>query len=221
MTSLDSHISLRLKSSYSNTGWSVAAPHPLMIGLPLLVCAALPVLLARQFCGGCNVIWIGMEENFFPRWRKNPANKNCCVFFPHRSDSWCNSRSTHASAVWVLKDTYPSYTPECSDVGLNSNASSTAKEQTEGITNCDMKIRIITHLGNLPRLVWLWLPVALVHEHAVKQLSCIKLDINQEHPEKIGHDLIRLLFMRVPVLTSFTPDGCLFSCAYADWFSTL
>lgn len=67
-----------------------------------------------------------------------------------------------------MKDTYPSSTPDCSDAGLDSNASSTAKEQTDGITNCDMKRRI-THRGNLPRLVSLGLPVALVHEHAVKQ----------------------------------------------------
>lgn len=52
---------------------------------------------------------------------------------------WYNSGSSHASAVQVLKSMYPVSTPDCSDDGLSSNDSSTEKEQTEGITNCDMK----------------------------------------------------------------------------------
>lgn len=46
----------------------------------------------------------------------------------------------------------------------------------------------------------------------------MKFDINQEHPEKIGHDLISLHFIKDPVLTLFTSDGCIpsFSCVCAD-----
>lgn len=103
-----------------------------------------PSFVGKALGSGCDVSWIWTEENFFLKWRKKQQTIFFYYFFffsSHSSDSCGNSRNIYTSAVWILKDTYP---------------------------NCNMKKIIISHLWNLPRLVWLWLPVALVQEHAIK-----------------------------------------------------
>lgn len=73
----DGHLSLRLKIAYSNPGCSTSALHPLLTDLPLMMCAALPVLLPNLFVVA---IWAGLEpKDFFPRQRKT-QQKVVCVF---------------------------------------------------------------------------------------------------------------------------------------------
>lgn len=91
----DSRFGLRLKSSYSNTGWSIGAPCPLLLGLPLLMCALLPILLAKTFVAVA--MWAGLELKKIFSKIKEKQKKKWCVF-SHWSDSWCSSRNSHASA---------------------------------------------------------------------------------------------------------------------------
>lgn len=140
--------------------------------------------------------------------------------FPHWLHSWYNSENSYTDAVWGLTSMYLSSTPD-SDDGFSSMAASTAKEQTKEIGNCDMKRRMTTYPRKLPILVCLWLRVPLVHDHAVNQpqhdtiISISKLDIKQEYSEKIGHNWIRLVFIRNTENVLFTHG------VYVPLFSSL
>lgn len=215
VTLLYSHFGLRLKSFCGST--------PLFNWFTVVVCFIL-ILLLQQF-----VFWVGLEvkEFFFFKLEEIVAIRKqcCCLFcflcFVFHTD-FIHGTILKIAILMQCEDWQVCiWAPHQTDDGFSSMAASTAKEQTKEIGNCDMKRRMTTYPRKLPILVCLWLWVPLVHDHAVNQpqhdtiISISKLDIKQEYPEKIGHNWLRLVFIRNTENVLFTHG------VYVPLFSSL